>query len=199
MPNFVFQNFLLRAIELYTDQELWLEVKEGNKNAFDELINRYWKILYNSAYKRIQMMDVCQDIVQDIFLYLWQKRAQLDIESPENYLKTSVKFRVYSYYSRNKTTSGFTELFGAITTSPYKAENKLLHHDLQELVSRWIDTLPPKRKEVFRLYLEKNMTTKEIAEELQISQKTVQNQLNLSFDDLRNTVSKNLSLLLLFF
>lgn len=178
---------------------LWLEIKSGSRRAFDELITSYWEVLFNSAYKRIDKIEVCQDIVQDIFLYLWKRREHLEIDNLEAYLRTAVRYRVYSYYSRNKVKTEFVDSFESIITSPYKAESKLLHNDLRELVRSWIDSLPSKRKKVFELYLENNMTTKEIAKKLNVSQKTVQNHLNLSMGDLRNSISKDLTLLFYFF
>lgn len=182
----------------YDDQQLWAEIKSDNYPAFDELINRYWKLLYNSAYKRVSCRDTSQDLVQDVFLNIWLKRASLNIQQPEAYLKTAIRYRVYSHFTRNKIPEEFIELFENITDPSLRAENQLKYKELQQLVRAWIDTLPAKRGKIFQLYLEENLSTKEIARKLHITQKTVQNQLNRSFGALRTRISSSFSVLLLF-
>lgn len=176
-------------MDAHTDQELWLEVKRNNKLAFDELVVRYWKFLYNSAYKRVQSEPVCQDIIQDVFTDLWIRREALDIEHPKAYLHTAVRFQVFKYFSRNKVSDGFLGLFDGLTDRTTEADAWLKYKELKDLLQAWINTLPAKRREIYRLYYEEELSTKEIAGELSISQKTVQNQLNTALKSLKTKLS----------
>lgn len=182
----------------YSAHELCQLIKESDYKAFDELIARFWQPLYNSAYKRTQAPDISQDLVQEVFLNVWLKRTTLEVENPEAYLLTAIRYRVYSYFSRNPFSSDFAGLFEEITDPQFEAESRLNLSELQRLVRAWIDTLPPKRRKIFILYLERHLSTREIATELNISQKTVQNQLNRSMSDLRSRLSGMQSVLFLF-
>ncbi|WP_315816158.1 sigma-70 family RNA polymerase sigma factor [Paraflavitalea speifideaquila] len=70
-------------------------------------------------------------------------------------------------------------------TTALGADNAVVEKELQDLATAWLNTLPPKRKEIFLLYFRENLSTKEIAERLNISQKTVQNQIGTSSKALR--------------
>lgn len=177
--------------------QLWNAVQSGSYEAFDELMRRYWQPVFNNAYKRVQSMDVCEDLVQDLFLNLWLKRESLDIINPEAYLMTAIRYRVYSYFSRNSFSKDMLELFEDITGTR-DSDSKLRVSELQKLVRAWIETLPSKRQKIFSLYLEKHLSTSEIALELNISQKTVQNQLNRSMPDLRSRLRGQYPVWLLF-
>ncbi len=68
------------------------------------------------------------------------------------------------------------------------ADEALYYKELKQLIDLWIETLPPKRKEIFILHYRDNLSTSSIAEKLQLSQKTVQNQLGIIFKDLRGNL-----------
>lgn len=185
-------------VATYSDIQLWEEIKRDNYKAFDVLIDRYWKLLINSSFKRIKSLDVCEDLVQDLFLNLWTRRASLEIENVEAYLKTAIRYRVFSYYSRNKMNTEFIGLIEHFTDPGFQSDHKIYYTDLKKLVNAWIDTLPARQKKIFQLYLQNSLTTKEIAQQLNISQKTVQNQINRSIGVLRARLSGNLSSIFFF-
>lgn len=181
----------------YTDNELWQLIKDDNYGAFDELVNRYWQPMFNNAYKRIAAREVCEDLVQEVFIHIWARRSSLEIENPIAYLQSAIRYRVYTHFSRNKFTREFIELFDDLTDAAAHPENQLKYKELRALIRAWINTLPEKRAAIFRLYIEDQMTTREIADRLNITQKTVQNQLNRSFGSLRTRLSGAFPFLLL--
>ena len=182
----------------YTDSELWELIRDDNYKAFDELFNRYWKILLNIAYKRVGTKEVCQDLIQEVFLSIWLRRAELTIENPAAFLKTALRYRVYTYYSRNKFSKEFLEVFENITDCNLNADENLKYKELKLVIRAWIESLPPKRRQIFKLYIEENLSTLEISQELNITRKTVQNQLNRSFGSLKDKLSGSFSFLMLF-
>lgn len=186
----------MRNFTDFNDNQLWQEIKADNYLAFDELINRFWKSLLNSAFKRIPSREVCEDLLQDVFLNIWIRRASLEIENPSAYLHTAIRFKVYTHFSRNQFSREFLEVFENITDHASHADNQVQYKELRHLVRAWIDTLPAKRRKIFKLYIEDNLSTKEIAKELDITQKTVQNQLNGSFGALKAKLSGSYSFLL---
>jgi RNA polymerase sigma-70 factor (ECF subfamily) len=59
-----------------SDEQLFLLIKQGSSPAFDEIYNRYWYTLFNSAYKRLRDKEICSDVVQDIFTDLWAGKCR---------------------------------------------------------------------------------------------------------------------------
>ena len=170
------------------DIELLLSLKNGERSAFEEIFNRYWSSLYDAAYKRLKDKDQCKDIVQDVFADLWIRREKIRIENLSAYLHTAIRFQIFKLASRNKIAPVFIELFESIASSPYHPGIELEEKELNELAQAWIESLPEKRKVIFLLHFRENLSTKEIAEKLGISQKTVQNQLGTASRDFMDRV-----------
>lgn len=91
--------------ESLSDEELLRRLQRGEHNAFDILFDRYWQPLYQTARARLNDSDMAQDIVQEIFIKIWQRRTELQIKGPlENYLRSAVRLNVISHYRSAKVT-----------------------------------------------------------------------------------------------
>jgi RNA polymerase sigma factor (sigma-70 family) len=178
----------------FTDDELKALLLQGSEEAFDEIYSRFWKRLYNEAYKRLHNPELSEEIVQDIFIDLWTKRAQKEIDNLAAYLVTSVRYQVFIVYNKTQKLPYFEEPLEYTALSSEEADSGCFEKDLIAAVQTWLDQQPEKRREIFRLRFLEEMTTREISEHLNISQKTVQNQLNTAQDSLRSSVSKLLFL-----
>src|SRR4051812_20504428 len=100
-------------MESLADQDLLLRVQREDHDAFDILFDRYWQRLFQSARARLNDSDTAQDIVQEIFIKIWQRRATLEINGPfENYLQSAVRLSVISHYRSAKATQ--VQLEGAL-------------------------------------------------------------------------------------
>lgn len=164
----------------YSDQQLLERIRNDDVHAFDILFKKYWHVSYNSAYKSLKDPDKCKTIVHDIFLKIWERRHKLEIGNPEAYIKAAVRFRVISCLKRQKEIP-FFELFDSIAVSTYSPENHFLEKETILLIESWIKILPLRRREIFIRHFFGQLSTGEIAEEMNISQKTVQNQIVTSF------------------
>jgi RNA polymerase sigma-70 factor (ECF subfamily) len=162
---------------LVADEELLARLVKSDHQAFAELYNRYWEDAFNAAYARLKDLEQCRDIVQNVFLSVWDRREKVTIDNFRGYLLTAVKFQVFKYSSRNPHRSAFVDRFSELILSPVGADDQLLQKDILWLLEQFLDTLPRKRKEVFVLHLKHNLSADEIAVRLNISKKTVQNQL----------------------
>ena len=178
------------------DIELLLSLKNGERSAFEEIFNRYWSSLFDAAYKRLKNKDQCKDIIQDVFADLWIRREKVRIENLEAYLHTAIRFQIFKLAARNKISPVFIELFESIASSPYHPDWALEEKELEELAQTWIDSLPEKRRIIFLLHFRENLSTKEIAEQLGITQKTVQNQLGTTSRDFKDQVIRSALILL---
>lgn len=169
----------------FNDGELLQKIKQDDHAAFGELYHRHWENLYNNAFKRLRREDVCKDIVQDIFTDVWVRKATVEIENLPAYLNTAVRLQVLKYFSKNKIAAHFIEPFESIVDASVKADCNINEKEFNLLLKAWMDTLPKKRLNIYKMHTEENLSTREIAERLSLSQKTVQNQLGTSMQSLR--------------
>ena len=180
----------MTAYKLYTDDQLLTLLAHDDRVAFDAIYDRYWRIMYDHAYKRLRNKQECCDIIQDVFIDLWLRRGQVDINDIKPYLLTAVRFQVYKLVTKEKAISPFSEPYEAMAVSFSGAETNMIEKELMRIVKAWIDLLPEKRRRVLLMHVEYNLSTKEIASRLSVSQKTVQNQLGTAIHSLRLHVAK---------
>ena len=169
----------------YTDAELLQLLAQDNRAAFDTIYDRYWKIMYDQAFKRLRNKQQCLAIIQDIFVDLWLRRGHVDINNIKSYLLTAVRFQIYKLIPKQKANRAFFELNEEAHISFVGGETNLIEKEFMRFVKLWIDVLPEKRRKMFIMHIEHNLSTKEIADHLQVSQKTVQNQLGIAIQGLR--------------
>lgn len=161
------------------DAALIVLLGKGDKDAFTELYNRYWEqVLFYAVQKTEDMMDA-ENIVQDVFVSLWKRRAQLEINSEfKNYLIVSVKYGVIKYLNRRKTkrqaeennTSNFDILDDS--TRQY-LDFEELRYKLEEMIGN----LPEKVALIYRMNKDEGKSHKEIANSLGMSEKAINSHL----------------------
>lgn len=188
--------------QLTTSDELVLFalLKQGDESAFEKIYRLYWQQLFNSAYKRLPDQEKCKDVIQNVFTDLWNRRENVTLDNPAAYLHTAVRFQVLKQIGKNSKNSAFSETFESELISPLAADGEVLEKEVRVLIELFIKALPPKRRDIFLMYYFKGLSTAKIAVELNVSQKTVQNQLTTASNALRLRLTQLfLSLLLLFF
>lgn len=180
-----------------TDDELAAMLTDGSEAAFDLIYERYWKKLYNEAFKRINDCSESEEIVQDVFVDLWHKRGSRQIENLRGYLLGAVRYQVFAVYHKRKNLPAFEEPLDYMAFSADNADSNFLRDELLASIHQWLETQPEKRREIFRLRFLEGLSTLEIAEQLDISRKTVQNQLNTSQQSLRESIGRLLIVVIL--
>jgi RNA polymerase sigma-70 factor (family 1) len=178
-------NFLKTQLNIENEHALFDLLKQGDEIAFSKIYKLYWEELYNAAYKRLPEKEKCQDIIQNVFADLWNRREVVLIENPTAYLHTAVRFQVLKQISRNPKNSFLSEIFISDLISPLATDADLLEKEAKNLIELYIDALPKKRKNIFVMHYFEGLTTAKIATQLNISQKTVQNQLTTASHALR--------------
>jgi RNA polymerase sigma-70 factor (ECF subfamily) len=182
-----------------SDQELLVLLKSDEIAAFEEIYNRYWAELYSSAYKRTSSREASEEIVQDFFTSLWLNRTKIQIEGTlVNYLRTSIRYRVFNYYSKEYVRKNYLESVGSLMKDfDNSTEETILLNDLTQNLEREISRLPLKCRSVYTLSRIEHKSNKEIAAVLGISEKTVENHMSRALKYLR--MKFVISLLLLIF
>lgn len=170
-------------------------LKENDKKALTQLYNNYWKPLYISSYNLLKDKELCEEIIQDVFIDLWNNRQKIQISiSFQSYLYACTRYKVFAQFRKKKIIR--VELFENLTkrfqhTTP---ETQIMHKELQIQIDDIIKTLPKKCRIVYKLSRHKQLTHKEIAEKLNISTKTVENHITIALKTLRKGLGYSLSL-----
>lgn len=152
-------------------------LKQGDEAAFSKIYKLYWAELYNSAYKRLPEKEKCQDIIQNVFADLWNRKGELDLQKPLAYLHTAVRFQVLKHLYKDRRNNSFNTVFEEKLISPLQTDGALLEKEMGVLIELFIKALPEKRRKIFLLHYFEGLSTAKISVQLNISQKTVQNQL----------------------
>lgn len=170
-----------------TDQELVTLLKEGNAHAFTQLFDRYQPLLFIHARKVTKDSDEAADIVQEVFLSLWDRRHNLEIKgSLLAYLSNAVRFKFIDLMGKKKVRADHANsLSKYIEAGSPVTDHQVRERELLRIIEAEIDNLPPKLKLIYELSRKANMTTAQIASLLDVSEKTVQNQISLAVRQLR--------------
>ncbi|HVY74695.1 MAG TPA: sigma-70 family RNA polymerase sigma factor [Puia sp.] len=167
------------------------KLREGSVDSFNALYDKYWYTVYNSAFKRLRNHAQVQDIAQDIFASLWLRREELQIENLSAYLHTAVRNRVLNLFEKEQRYVPIEQLMPEkVFHQQNQADALTLQHELIDRYGLLVDSLPSQRKIIFRQYYQEGRSTEEIAHELSLSRKTVQNQLGRAVTFLRTHLSE---------
>lgn len=175
----------------YTDTDLLQLIKCNDHSAFNELFDRYWKKAYQKAFARMDDSTVAQDIVQEIFINLWQRRANLDIHTAfENYLYSAVRLKVISHFRSQKVTSlQLQDAFERMALLESATESLTDYIELERILEAAISVMPEMLQQVYLLKAE-NLPTKDIADQLGIADQTVKNYTGEVLRRLRITIKE---------
>jgi len=180
-----------------SDLQLVALLKQGEEQALSELYMRYWDKLLVVAANHLDSPEEAEEVLQDIFFSLWQRRETLALKySLATYLSVAVKYRIINlmdkqYRLRHKMESRIAD---AELLSP-SAETGLLEKELMEQIAAAVKRLPEKCRIVFTMSREQGLSHKQIAAELNISEKTVTNHLTKAMKDLKDGLNSNSFLL----
>lgn len=181
------------------DIELVGAICNNDKNAFRILFDRFYKRLFAYANTLTNDSNWSEDIVQQAFITLWLKKSQLDKKkSPINYLFSIVHNSYIDDYRRVKRRDNFFDTLKHESFIEHlDLDNELLEKRISKL-KRIIDTLPPKCREILQLNKMEGVTYQNIAIQLNISIKTVESQMRIAFQKIREGFEKEDSFVLFF-
>jgi RNA polymerase sigma-70 factor (ECF subfamily) len=184
----------LEAVVIHTDETLLSLVADGDKDAFTMLYRRYWESLFATAAKALRSKTDAADLVQDIFLSIWNRRHDLRITgSLAAYLHTSVKYKVIKYIEKNITRRDYLVLLTDVLVNyqPPDVESQLQIKELQTVIQSAVSQMPNKMREVYQLSRKHHLTHREIAERLDISDETVKKHIQHALQIIKTAISLN--------
>lgn len=172
-----------------SDLELWLQIKDKScAVSFSCLFDRYWSILYSTAYSYLKDREMSEEITHDIFLNLWRKRESLDIQSFSAYLRAASRYHVYKQMKKQKNTAILyaDQLIEPEGISVSNAgDEKIAYEEAANYINESLRTLPARCREIYSLSRIENLSNEEIADRLGISKRTVENQLTIALRHIR--------------
>lgn len=170
----------------FNDVRLLERIKNNDKIAFEELVNRYSEILFRFIYSRIKQTEDAQDIVQDVFFSLWNRRSKIHIkESLYPYLFKASKYEVLDWIVKNqRKINNFSTLTDdSLEDLAFETENLesiLMAKELERIVENEIDRMSPTMKKIINMSRTEALSIGEISEKLDLSTQTVKNNLSLA-------------------
>jgi RNA polymerase sigma-70 factor (ECF subfamily) len=168
----------------HTDDQLLKQLHQSDELAFAEIYNRYWKPLYTSAHNILQVREAAQDAVQEVFISLWKRREAVQVEVLQSYLHQAVRFQVFKAIRLAKTDQDFFNRLAGISKD-ILIEDPVLFKELEALYQQLIQSLPPDEQEIFLLHRDGGLTYKQIAEQKNISVKTVEKKMSHALKEIR--------------
>jgi|SRR5690606_15013379 len=155
------------------DKRYIAAIKNGDKKAFAQVYEHYWKKLLTISFQHTKDKELAEEIVQDVFISLWQRRNNLEIEHLSSYLATAVKFSTFKMLHRTRRQEMIRD--AVLPKDDHQLDEEVIDaRFLQEYVDGIVEKLPERCKLVFQLSRKEQKSHQEIAEELHISEKAVE-------------------------
>ena len=174
-----------------TDKELIESIASGSPDAFRILFNRHWKSLYAFVFRLTRYEDHSKDILQDVFMYIWNNREKLyTSESFLPYLHTVAKNSVMSSYRKDKVRIEGAEKLLSSIQAPANSDDNLLFKDVQIAVDTELSRMPFNMQRCFKLSRYEDKSIRDIAAELKLSEQTVKNNISEALRRLRHSVEQ---------
>ena len=185
---------MINKIDNTSENLLVVKIRENNKDAFKSLYDRYSKRIYYFSLRYLGSKEETEELVQSIFINIWEHRKSLDETlSVKNYIYRSAVNYITNYLKKNAIRTRFIESEnrkGEIQSN--QTYEQIFLHDLEKSINSVVETLPSQQQKIFRLSRYEGLTYKEIAKKLDLSVRTVENQMYRVIKVLRTILKDDL-------
>lgn len=181
----------MTAYPSLTDLQLIDLLHEDSEEAFTEIYRRYAERLAGFAAAKLYNLDDARDVIHDLFVGFWLERKSLIIhQTLEGYLFMKVRSRIIDKIRKNITREEYAKVLAGLKVSREpEVDQKIAVKELEKTIEQALEELSPRVKEIYRLSRESNLSIKEIADRLQLSEQTVKNQLTVALKHLRQSLA----------
>lgn len=172
-------------------------LRRGDPKAFSKIYNQYWRDMYCFGYRILRDEELTKDLVQDVFVTLWQRAESLEIQSTlKGYLLGAVRNRVARALTRSKLRDAYVNALLKMTeVESFGTEEQVILHELQQRIDARIERLPNRMRAVFKLSRQDGLSHREIAQHLNLSEHTVKTTVFRALTVLRSLLTIGLLLL----
>lgn len=189
----------MRLFATYNDLELIEALNAGSDKAFDVLFNRYWYKGLQTAYEKVKSREAAEEIVQEIFINLWDKRGSLTISNFPGYLTTAIRYKAIDFIRSKLVQQKYWTYYKTfIPDTDDSTEKAVVFDELMGKIEEGMEGVSEKSRKIFFLNKLEGKSVKEIAGILQLSEKAIEYHLAKSLKELRLHLKDFISLVILF-
>lgn len=169
---------------------LLIQLVKGDKSAFEKIYSKYYYKVYSIAKMYVGYTEDAQEVVQDVFVRLWKTREQVNVKSNfDGYMFTLTKNIIYDRFRKDKSLQMMKMAYVRIIDQhSNNLQEDILAKELLKKVNDFVETLPPRQKEVFLLSRKMGLTRKEIAEKLNMNVNAVDRNINIVLSKLKKVI-----------
>ncbi|KEO75597.1 RNA polymerase sigma factor [Anditalea andensis] len=174
---------MMKPYQNKDDKDLFYLVSKNDEKALKELILRYERLLMRIAVFYLKEVTDAEEVVGDLFFNIWQKRKNLKIDGNiKNYLSISIKNNCFSLLQKHKKRKiiSYGHDYEGVYPDNIKSDDHIIMEELHTSLTSFLETLPEQRSLIFSLAKFEGLSFEEIADLLNISPKTVANQVSLA-------------------
>ncbi len=173
------------------DKKTIRRFKEGDAQAFDLIYHQYSKKMYFFTLGLVKDEEISKDLVQEVFINLWEKKEMVNLDlNFDNYIFTIVYNSIRKFFRKKALESKVLDHIHKNSPELIEtADGTLIYNELLEIASKTIESLPHRRKSVYKLSKQEGMKIKEIAGKLNISSRTAENHLSRALKYLKEELA----------
>ncbi|WP_019942778.1 RNA polymerase sigma factor [Dyadobacter beijingensis] len=181
-----------------SDQQLLEALCEGHDWAFTAIYDQYWYPLYKAAFHKLGQRHIAEEIVQDIFTRLWNERRNLRTNTLNFYLFSAVRFEVIDHIRKAGPRSRYLAHYQAFASQSERCtDDEVAYNELLHSIDEGLKPFSPKTREIFKLSRIESWTVGQIADFMNLSDKTVEYHLSKASKAVREYINETLLVLLL--
>lgn len=174
------------------EKTLLLQISRGDTDAFSSLFYAYNDKLYSFIFRITGSEDLSEDILQDVFLKIWNKREQLsDVNNFSAFLFTVARHHAFNQLKRMARETLIKKQKSKTAINSHTPDEQLQYSNLEKTLAQILNTLPPQQQTIYKLSREQQMNQKEIAQQMNLSVSTVQNHLYRALKTIREKLEKH--------
>jgi len=182
----------------YNEPLFLAELRQGSVHAFEEIFKRHWEPLYRIAKSKLRSHEEAQEVIQNIFSSLWEKRESLLITNLTYYLNTALRNRILNMIRDKMPREKYWNYYKAfIPQHQDTTDHVVAFEELNNAVELAVKHLPEKSRQVFKLSRLEGRSNAEIANLLKVSEKAIEYHLTKSIKELRIHLKDFITLLLI--
>lgn len=172
------------------EKQLVIDFKGGKIAAFNQLYKQYHSRVLQLAMRFLPCREDAEEILQVVFIALWNNRKSVDENrSFSAYILSIARHHIYNALRKAVYRQGFIDyMVNHSSNHSYITEEVVLYNELDSVLNKCVESLPPKRREIFRLFRDEGLSYKEISERLSITVSTVNTQLTQATDYIRKNI-----------
>ncbi|MFZ6011273.1 MAG: RNA polymerase sigma factor [Bacteroidota bacterium] len=176
----------MSVYSIHSDEKLLEAIRHSDEEAFSELFHRHWQKLFAAVHARVRSKVIAEEIVQELFVTLWDKRKTQLITNLPHYLLVSAKHRVINHIRSQVVQQKYWDYYKKFIPQREEVTEKAVsYQELMSAIEKGMERLPEKSKKVFQLNRIEGRSISEVANLLKLSEKAIEYHLTRSLKELR--------------